>query len=151
MSELIELDHSILYLMNRVVARLNRSLHEQLLLQKLSFQHWRVLSVLSVRRQPTIAEISEYAVIPHSTLSRLLTRMETEGLVRRKLSAIDERAVKISITSKGRSILKQITPIAVQIREDALAEFSKDEVEAFRKKLTRLYKTISRDDKFVPR
>ncbi len=144
MPERIHLDHSILYLMNRITARLNRTLHESLLKRGLTFQHWRVLSVLLAYREPTIADISEYAVIPHSTLSRLLSRMEREGLITRTMSPDDERAVKVAVRPRGRAVFKQIRPVAIAIRQDALSNFSPDDVKALRRLLQRMYGNIAR-------
>ena len=83
MPKTFTIDRSIAYLISRINGRLNRRLHDRLSAMGMTFQHWRVLASLSARDRPTIAEIAEYSVIPHSTLSRLLTRMEREGLVRR--------------------------------------------------------------------
>lgn len=140
----MHLDHSILYLMNRITAKLNRTLHDALLPEGLTFQHWRVLTVLSAYSEPTIAEVSEYAVIPHSTLSRLLTRMEREGFVERKASAFDERVAKIAICPRGRAVFDRIRPIAVKIRKEALRDFKAEEVELLRRLLQSMYGNISR-------
>lgn len=90
------------YLMNRVVHRMNDELHARLREQRLSFQHWRVLALLADAGPSTIAELAEYAVIPHSTLSRVLDRMQEQGLVRRTGSREDRRVARIVLTPAGR-------------------------------------------------
>lgn len=90
------------YLMNRVVHRMNDELHARLREQRLSFQHWRVLALLADAGPSTIAELAEYAVIPHSTLSRVLDRMQDNGLLKRTGSREDRRVARIVLTPAGR-------------------------------------------------
>jgi DNA-binding MarR family transcriptional regulator len=118
------LDESIPYLMNRVVGRQNRSLEEDLLKMGISFQHWRVLAVLAMGDGLSIADLSEYAVVPHSTLSRLLTRLEEEGLVERSEKTPDGRTARILVTAQGRALYRKIIPFAIERRDDALVGFS---------------------------
>jgi DNA-binding MarR family transcriptional regulator len=141
------IDRSIPYLMNRIVGRLNRRLHDRLSVNGLTFQHWRVLASLSVRERPTIAEIAEYAVIPHSTLSRLLTRMESEGLIRRIDSKGDLRVAHIVATPKGKRVFQRIIPHAVEIRNKALVHFSRHEEERLRALLIKMLDDIPGGDK----
>lgn len=136
------IDQSIPYLMSRVVGRLNRRLHDQLAKMGLTFQHWRVLATLSTRKEPTIADISAYAVIPHSTLSRLLTRMETDRLVRRASSSEDRRIARIAMTAKGERVYKKILPLAIGIRKRALTEFTQVEEQQLRVFLLRMLSNL---------
>lgn len=121
------LDESIAYLMNRVVGHLNRALESDLRKMRLSFQHWRVLAVLAMRDGRTIAELAEYAVLPHSTLSRLLTRMEHAGLLSRQPSGEDMRVAEIHLSARGRRSYERILPFAIARRDDALTGFSASE------------------------
>ncbi|MCX7153371.1 MAG: MarR family transcriptional regulator, partial [Proteobacteria bacterium] len=94
---------------------------------RLSFQHWRVLAVLARDDGVSIADLSEYAVVPHSTLSRLLTRLERENLVRRSAQTPDGRTARILLSARGRTVYERILPLAIARREDAL--FGVTEVE----------------------
>jgi DNA-binding MarR family transcriptional regulator len=118
------LDDSIPYMMNRVAGRMNRSLEDDLLKLGISFQHWRVLAVLAKGDGISIAELSAYAVVPHSTLSRLLTRLEREKLVQRSVETPDGRTARVLITQRGRKLYERILPMAIERRDDALVGFS---------------------------
>ncbi len=132
------LDESIPYLMNRVVGRQNRRLEEDLRKLRLSFQHWRVLAVLARDDGVSIADLSEYAVVPHSTLSRLLTRLERENLVRRSAQTPDGRTARILLTSRGRTAYERILPLAIARREDALVGVTEVEKAQLRTLLKRM-------------
>ena len=146
-SKKFNIDQSIPYLMNRVSALLNQRLHERLLQHGLSFQHWRVLAALAAQDNPTISDISSYAVVPHSTLSRLLDRMEHENLVKRQASTGDRRTAPLRMTARGRAVLKAVIPEAVRIREEALSHLSRQEIRLLRALLTAVHAALTLSDK----
>ena len=123
------LDDSIPYMMNRVAGRLNRSLEDDLLKLGVTFQHWRVLAVLARGDGISIADLSAYAVVPHSTLSRLLTRLEGDRLVERSAETPDGRTARVLITIRGRKLYERILPLATGWRDEALVGFSAGERE----------------------
>ena len=121
------LDDSIPYMMNRVAGRLNRSLEDDLQKLGVTFQHWRVLAVLARGDGLSIADLSAYAVVPHSTLSRLLTRLEGDKLVQRSGETPDGRTARLLITARGRKLYERILPLATGWRDEALVGFSAGE------------------------
>ena len=118
------LDDSVPYLMIRVSGLMNRQLELDLRPLKVSFQHWRVLAVLAQKNGSSITDLSEYAVVPHSSLSRLLSRMEADGYVRRQIDTQDARTVRLFTTPLGEDLYRRILPMAIAIRERALAGLS---------------------------
>ena len=132
------LDDSIPYMMNRVAGRLNRSLEDDLLKLGVSFQHWRVLAVLARGDGISIADLSAYAVVPHSTLSRLLTRLAGDGLVQRSEETPDGRTARVLITARGRKLYERILPLATGWRDEALVGFSAAEKEVLLELLRRM-------------
>ena len=118
------LDDSVPYLMIRVSGLMNRQLELDLRPLKVSFQHWRVLAVLAQKNGSSITDLSEYAVVPHSSLSRLLSRMEADGYVRRQTDDQDARTVRVFTTAVGEVMYRRILPMAVAVRERAMAGLS---------------------------
>ena len=119
-----KLDDSVPYLMIRVGGLMSRQLELNLRPLKVSFQHWRILAVLAEINGSSITDLSEYAVVPHSSLSRLLSRMEAEGYVRRQTDAQDARTVRVYTTPVGEDMYRRILPMAFAVRERALAGMS---------------------------
>jgi DNA-binding MarR family transcriptional regulator len=118
------LDESVPYLMIRVGGMMSRQLELDLRPLKVSFQHWRILAVLAEINGSSITDLSEYAVVPHSSLSRLLSRMEADGYVRRQTDDQDARTVRLYTTPLGEDMYRRILPMAVAIRERAMAGMS---------------------------
>ncbi|MGW3957189.1 MarR family winged helix-turn-helix transcriptional regulator [Streptomyces sp. NPDC004752] len=58
-----------------------------------------------------IQEISERIHLSQSALSRLIARLERDGLVERAMCAEDRRGVRVVLTAKGRALHGQVLPV----------------------------------------
>ena len=56
-------------------------------------------------------EIAERVLLSHSGLSRLIDRIEDQGLVERRQCDSDRRAFFVALTDKGRDMLDQMWPV----------------------------------------
>ncbi|RCS54133.1 MarR family transcriptional regulator [Bremerella cremea] len=78
-----------------------------------------VLMVLCQHDHLTIKEIAERSQLAQSTLTGLLTRMKKVGLIVRKPDPSDRRAVRISLTTKGRQAEREVQLVIDQITATA--------------------------------
>ncbi len=106
------------YLMNRIMGRYNATLREDVALKGLTTAKMRALAVLSVINGPLIRELSVYAVIEQSTLSRALDAMEHDGHIRREADDQDARATRVFLSDAGRAAFEQLWPSMAQAYED---------------------------------
>jgi DNA-binding MarR family transcriptional regulator len=106
----IGLNHFAPYLMNRLMARWNANLADELKEQDISTAKMRTLAVLSVASSVTINELSVYAVTEQSTMSRTLDSLEEQGYIRRQPRAEDMRIRDVSITQEGRAAFEKLWP-----------------------------------------
>ena len=81
----------------------HRTLAEMLRPRGLTPAWGEVLTILATHGPMTIRQISEYIICEADHPSRLISRMEAKGLVKRETNPSDRRAVLISLTDKGRS------------------------------------------------
>src|SRR5262245_7159363 len=72
------------YLLDTSIHRWNKRLEQRLEPIGLKFEQWRVLLVTARRGPMNIRELSNVTLVPHSTIGRWLTQMESEGLVKRR-------------------------------------------------------------------
>jgi DNA-binding MarR family transcriptional regulator len=70
----------------------------------LSIISTRLLGVLRDRR-PTMNELARFLDLDKSSVTGLVDRAERRGLVRRAPSAADRRAVLVTLTDRGRSLV----------------------------------------------
>ncbi|MER7374962.1 MarR family winged helix-turn-helix transcriptional regulator [Streptomyces lanatus] len=58
-----------------------------------------------------VQEISERVHLSQSALSRLIARLEKDGLVQRLMCAQDRRGVVVALTAKGRALHGEVLPV----------------------------------------
>lgn len=90
-----------LYAASRAMTSFYRGLLDEL---RITYPQYLVLLCLWERDGVTVREIGDALRLDYGTLSPLLKRMESSGLVRRERSTDDERAVRVSLTPVGREM-----------------------------------------------
>lgn len=123
----IVLESILPYLMNCLTFRMNQLLNQDLRNLGLTISNWRLLAVLDYNESASINELVSYAMIEQSTVSRLITRMEEDGLVRRDRVDKDGRVRSISMTAKGREIYDKVQSITLAHAERALINLTEEE------------------------
>lgn len=98
------------YLMNRIAARWNANLAEELKSHDITTTKMRALAILSLTPSVTINELSIFAVTEQSTMSRTLDSLEEQGYIRRQPRLEDMRIRDVSITEEGRAAFGKLWP-----------------------------------------
>jgi DNA-binding MarR family transcriptional regulator len=107
---------------------------------KLTYPQYLVMLVLWERDGITVTGLGERLFLDSATLTPLLKRLESSGLVSRKRAAEDERQVIISVTARGRALSEKARDVqqaifkAAQCSADELHEIKK-QLESLRTKL----------------
>jgi MarR family transcriptional regulator, organic hydroperoxide resistance regulator len=70
----------------------------------LTYPQFLVLLVLWEQDRLTVTEIGRHLFLDSGTLTPLLKRLETAGLLRRTRDPVDERQVRVSLTAKARDL-----------------------------------------------
>jgi MarR family transcriptional regulator, organic hydroperoxide resistance regulator len=84
-----------------------------------TLDQWRVLAHLADGAGHPMSEIAEFALVPAPSLTRLIDRMATDGLVYRRADERDRRRVLVQITRRGRA-LHRATRERVALEHEAL-------------------------------
>lgn len=134
------------YLMNRIMGRYNAGLRENLAKQGLSTAKARALAVLSVIDGLQIGQLSVYAVIEQSTLSRTLDALASDGLIRRQTDPEDSRATRIFITEAGRCAFDSLWPEMADNWRRMFAGIPETEERAFLGTLQKILVNIRKHD-----
>jgi DNA-binding MarR family transcriptional regulator/GNAT superfamily N-acetyltransferase len=88
---------------NRTYTRLIGTLDEGLLSTEYSLAEARVIYELATRAEPRAKEIAQALGMDQGYLSRILTKLENSGLVKRKVSKQDNRAADLLLTRAGKA------------------------------------------------
>lgn len=116
-----------LYACSRAILRLYRPYLDEL---QLTYPQYLVLVTLWQEQQSTIKELGEALDLDTGTLTPLLKRMESAGLLIRRRDTVDQRVVNIHITPEGKALQKkaacipQSLLVASGMKEEALGEIN---------------------------
>jgi len=89
----------------------------------LSVTEWRVLASLQGSAGETIGSLAVLAITKQPTLSKVVQRMEADGLVARTGVRADRRQTRVCITAKGSNLIGGLCEQALQHQKAVLAPF----------------------------
>jgi DNA-binding MarR family transcriptional regulator len=134
------------YLMNRIMARWNTDVAEELKDFDMTTTQMRALAVLSVSSSVTINELSVFAVTEQSTMSRTLDALAEQGYIRRQPRPDDMRVRDVSITAKGRSAFEKVWPMLYRMLLRMFDGVEEDEYRNFLGTLHKVLRNIRKHD-----
>ncbi|TNF60349.1 MAG: MarR family transcriptional regulator [Burkholderiales bacterium] len=114
------------YLLARASHRVSAEFHAEIAACGLSVLEWRVLASLSGGRQRSVGELSDIVLAQQPTLTKLLGRMERQGLVERRTAEHDRRRTSVSLTPQGERLVSPLLERARAHEARVLAEIGAD-------------------------
>ncbi|MET0867233.1 MAG: homoprotocatechuate degradation operon regulator HpaR [Pseudorhodoplanes sp.] len=81
----------------------------------LTDQQWRIVRALNEVETIEIADLGRVCCLHAASLSRILPKLEQDGLIARKISKSDQRRVIVSLTAKGRRLFDEVAPESEEI------------------------------------
>lgn len=120
---LVDRWRDVLALHARTQCEIDRALQEH----RLCASDFEVLDVLARSPGPggcsyRVQEISERVHLSQSALSRLIARLEKDGLLERGMCPEDRRGVRVSLTTKGRALHGEVLPLQRAVLARTLSE-----------------------------
>jgi DNA-binding MarR family transcriptional regulator len=96
------LDRFLPHLLARAAQAAAEAFHTELRERGTSVPVWRVLATLADGPGETVTALAATCLLQQPTMTKLLDRMEQDGLVRRVSDERDGRAVRVSLTAAGK-------------------------------------------------
>jgi DNA-binding MarR family transcriptional regulator len=104
----------------------------------LSFSQWIALKLIHDGIVATPGELARDLGHTTGAVTRLIDALEQRGLVARSRCGVDRRSVRLQLTDKGRDEMHVHGEDVIDLWNEVLAEFSRDEFEALIRGLTKL-------------
>jgi len=111
----LSLEQQICYAMHTTVRAFDAVYRELLSEHGLSYPQYIALMTVGEHGPLTVGRLGDLMGLDSGTLSPLLKRMESAGLVRRARDPEDERRVLVSVTPTGRDRLAALGDVPLQI------------------------------------
>lgn len=106
-----------------------------------------ILFLLKNSEGMNMSELGRVLEIDNSAITRLVDRLENQGLVRRSPREGDRRQYLIEITEKGRQDIEKIGAIAHEVNEKIKEGFSDAEIAIFKKILFSFHEKFNLKDR----
>jgi DNA-binding MarR family transcriptional regulator len=129
------LDGYLPYLLAQAAWLISAQFQRHLATRGIRFSVWRLLASLSGTAGLTIGELADILLLQQPTVTRIVDRIEKDGLVARKSASDDRRRVIVTLTPRGRALVAGLLKDAAQHQNDVLAAYSKSETETLFKVL----------------
>lgn len=113
----------------------------------ITYPQYLVMMVLWEHEPMTVNEISGKLLLNTNTVTPLLKRMETQGLLKRKRSKQDERRVEVSLSSSGKGLREKAADIPFKLSEGMIPDvLSIEEAKQLKTLLHQLIDHLQRSD-----
>lgn len=97
---------------------------------KLTAVQGMVMNFLGQEDEITSSELGKRTGLDSATLTGILDRLETAGLIERRRHPDDRRAIQVCLTDKGSETAKEISEMSLDANNTFLSCLSPDEVSA---------------------
>ncbi len=142
-SPLFKVEHSPFFLMNRTIATYALRMEQALRRVGADIPRWRVLVLASERGPISVSAIAELAVIRLSTATKVIQRLERDGLLSLRRSKRDARVTEVRITAQGRAVSRLVRGVAATIYREAFGGVSPREILMLNDLLNRIFANIT--------
>jgi len=139
---LYRLSNSFPYLLNRVGVRMGELFSRRIASFGVTLPMYRVLAALWEKEDQRLSDLAAVTTAEISTLSRLVGEMKRKGLVTRSRLEDNGRTVAINLTSKGRSLVEELMPIAVHFEDVAVSNYSDEEISRLKIVFREIYESL---------
>jgi 3-hydroxy-9,10-secoandrosta-1,3,5(10)-triene-9,17-dione monooxygenase reductase component len=115
------------YLLARASQRVSDEFHAALKTWRLSVAEWRVLACLADADGLGVGELAAMSLMRQPRMTKLLDRMEAQGLVERRADLKDRRRSLVHLTEKGRARAAPALDAAKAHEARLLSRFTSEE------------------------
>ena len=126
------------YLLRRVYTIMHERIESAFAGHDFTLMQWIILIYLRDGIARTASDISREFRHDSGAMTRVIDQLERRGLLERKRSAADRRAVELSLTALGRRTVESLLPVVVEQMNLALSPFTRDEFLQLRSLMVKL-------------
>ena len=105
----------------------------------ISMPEWKVLAIIASKPSLSAVSVARLAQMDTVAVSRAVTKLMDRGLLLRDLDSEDRRRSVLNLSAEGAELHNQISPLAMQLEENLLEDFSEEELQLFEKAIRVLY------------
>lgn len=108
------------FLLNRLASRYNKVIERRLRTIGIDIPCWRVLMILGEQAPRGVRDIADAAVIPLSTMTRIIQRMAGSGFVAVAISVGDARVTEVALSPAGEAKLHEARRVTAPVYAEVI-------------------------------
>lgn len=132
-----------LYWVARLNAKYSLAMEKQLKRVGMDVPRWRVGMMVRIHGELSISQIAEHAIGKLPTITKIVYRMQDEGLVVVKTSDQDGRVSLVSLTEKGHEAINGVTQATTGLFDGIYDGLSKEDLEQLMKTLRHMFQNLA--------
>jgi len=109
----------------------------------ISMDQWMILGPIWQLESPSQKDLGEICLRDKPTITRIIDSLEDKSLVVRVSDQIDHRIKRVILTNAGKQLFYDVLPIMEKTREEVRGEIPEEEIEIFKKVLSKIIKNLN--------
>jgi DNA-binding MarR family transcriptional regulator len=105
-------DEHLSALLGRASLAISEEFHEDTRRYRMPIPHWRIMACLFDTEGMSLSELSDLTLITQPTVTRLVQRLETKGLLRKSADGRDRRMLRVKLTARGNEKVRELITLA---------------------------------------
>jgi DNA-binding MarR family transcriptional regulator len=101
----------------------------------LTMTQFDVIATLGNQPPMTCKELGEKTLVTKGTLTGVLERLETKGILERNINPEDARSQKIGLTTSGQKLFEKVFPAHIQHLDQAFQKLSPTQMQTLQESL----------------
>ncbi len=131
-------EDSVSWLLNYAGRLATRRTTSKLQAHGITPPQWAVLAQLMEQDGQSLSGLGSKALFDGPTMTGIVDRLETSGLVQRRRDSSDRRVINLYLTPKGRDLMVALPPIGRITDEEILRGLTREEADCFVETLRRI-------------
>ena len=131
-------DNDLLWISFKLRYLIKGKLQDKLEDYNISLDQWIILSLIYQKEGSNQKKLAEVSHKDRAVITRILNKLENDGLIERKNSCHDKREFLIYLTDKGNDLYKETAAIMSYNAQEIDDYFSENELKQFKSLLNNL-------------
>jgi len=120
-------DIKIVELQRELLLLINKNLTNELKVSSLTLTNFRIINLVDKEKANTASDLANIIGITLPSISELLDKLTTEGLIKKKVDDLDKRVTILSVTNKGKMVVGETKKLIIQKMSKGLSKLTKQQ------------------------
>lgn len=137
-----DLEDSLGFIVQRTALKMKYELNRVFKPHGITPEQWGLLNYLWQKDGIAQKELSDKSYKDQPSVTRILDKLESKGLIVRRLNPRDKRELLVFLSDRGRELKDELFPLAAGYLQKAQRGISEKDLNLFKMLLTKVYNNL---------